>query len=196
MLSSYYYYFVHLHILYIYIFYSIIILFQLYINTEMCVNTLMYECTTFLVQHRSVVNYSKLSWSWIFLFSSEGKTAGIRAAEPHSNVTIIHWTTTLQPSGSKSILEFYKLTIISFKCRHEWLKNFRCELGHLKKKFLIFFSPSLNSTYLRDHSSELHSLHCRAKCWMISIYLLWGGCVNREINLLVITTNQPTSYQT
>ena len=29
--------------------------FQLYINTEMCVNTLMYECTTFLVQHRSGV---------------------------------------------------------------------------------------------------------------------------------------------
>ena len=25
---------------------------QLFINTEMCVNTLMYECTTFLVQHR------------------------------------------------------------------------------------------------------------------------------------------------
>ena len=25
---------------------------QLFINTEMCVNTLMYECTTFLVRHR------------------------------------------------------------------------------------------------------------------------------------------------
>ena len=32
--------------------YNRVIIFQLYINTEMCVNTLMYECTTFLVQHR------------------------------------------------------------------------------------------------------------------------------------------------
>ena len=24
----------------------------MFINTEMCVNTLMYECTTFLVRHR------------------------------------------------------------------------------------------------------------------------------------------------
>ena len=27
---------------------------QLYINTEMCVNTLMFECTAFLVRHRQV----------------------------------------------------------------------------------------------------------------------------------------------
>ena len=54
----------------------------------MCVNTLMYECTTFLVQHRSVKIAFKFHRHNFFL--SEGKMDGIRAAEQLSNVTIIH----------------------------------------------------------------------------------------------------------
>ena len=45
----------------------------------MCVNTLMYECTTFLAQHRSV--YIAFEFHKHNSFLSEGKMDGIRTAE-------------------------------------------------------------------------------------------------------------------